>query len=373
MIHFNNAGAALQPNLVHRAVLEHLNLEQTIGGYEAEACAEDLLEDFYDAFAALLNCSRDEIAYIENATRAWDMAFYALPLKEGDRVLTHEAEYASNYLAFLQQTHRRGIVIDVVPSDGHGQVDVDAMVQMIKPRTKLIAITHVPTHGGLVNPAEAVGEIARQHNLLYLLDACQSVGQMPINVKLIGCDVLSGTGRKFLRGPRGTGFLYVRRDLLRTLEPPFIDLHAATWLDRDRYVLRDDARRFENWESYVAGRIGLRQAVRYALDLGLERIEARVNVLADQLREGLSSVPSVTVRDRGARRCGIVTFTKDGEAPDLIAKRLRALGVNVSVSLAAYARLDLDQRGLQSIVRASVHYYNTAKEVETFCRLVAET
>jgi len=192
------------------------------------------------------------------------------------------------------------------------------------------------------NPAEAVGEIARQHNCFTYLMPARQVGQMAINVKLIGCDVLFGTGRKFLRDPRGTGFLYVRRDLLRALEPPFIDLHAATCLDRDHYVLRDDARRFENWESYVAGRIGLRQAVRYALDLGLERIEAQVNVLADQLREGLNSVPSVTVWDRSARRCGIVTFTKDGEAPDLLAKRLRASGVNVSVSFAAYARLDLD-------------------------------
>lgn len=372
VIHFNNAGAALPPDPVHRAVLGHLELERAMGGYEAAARAAPALEDFYDAFAALLGCGRDEIAWCENATRAWDMAFYSLPLEEGDRVLTHEAEYASNYLAFLQQVRRRGIVIDVVPSDGAGQVDVDAMARMVAPRTRLVAITHVPTQGGLVNPAAAVGEVARAHGLTFLLDACQSVGQMPVDVAAIGCDFLSGTGRKFLRGPRGTGFLYVRRELARTLEPPFIDLHAATWTAPDRYELRGDARRFENWESHVAGRIGLATAARYAQGLGLEAIEARVTALAERLRRGLADLPEVTVQDRGKRRCAIVTFTKDGEEAEPLAQRLRAAGVNVSVSRAASARLDLGGRSLEAIVRASVHYYNTEEEVDRFCRLVAE-
>jgi cysteine desulfurase/selenocysteine lyase len=373
LIHFNNAGASLMPNPVYRAVLDHLALEQSIGGYAAEDDATPALEDFYDAFAALLNCERSEVAYVENATRAWDMAFYSLPLKAGDRILTAEAEYVSNFLAFLHQARRRGLEVDVVPSDASGQLDLDAMERMVTPGTRLVAITHVPTQGGLVNPAEEVGKIARRHGITYLLDACQSVGQMPLDVQRIGCHMLSGTGRKFLRGPRGTGFLYVSKEILDLLDPPFIDLHAATWTDVRSFEIRPDARRFENWESFVAGRVGLRAAVRYALEIGLEQIRARVNMLADRLRTSLAELPGVTVRDLGRVRSGIVTFTKDGEQPRDIQARLRTANISVSVSSKSSAQLDFGRRGLTQVVRASVHYFNTEDEIGRFCEALART
>ncbi len=367
LIHFNNAGASLMPAPVYRAMLEHLALEQRVGGYEAEADAEPALEDFYDAFAALLHCERSEIAYVENATRAWDMAFYSLPLKEGDRILTAEAEYVSNFLGFLHQAERRGLDIDVAPCDASGQLDLDALERMITPNTKLIAITHIPTQGSLVNPAEEVGKIARRHGITYLLDACQSVGQMPLDVAKIGCQLLSGTGRKFLRGPRGTGFLYASKEILGRLDPPFIDMRAATWTDARSFELRPDARRFENWESFVAGRVGLRAAVRYALDLGLDRIQARITTLADRLRDELARLPGVSVHDLGRTRSGIVTFVKDGEQPRAVQARLRSARINVSVSSKTSAQLDFGRRGLSQVVRASAHYFNTEEEIAVFC------
>jgi cysteine desulfurase / selenocysteine lyase len=371
LIHFNNAGSSLMPTPVYQAVLDHLALEQTIGGYAAEDEAEPALEDFYDAFAALLSCERSEIAYVENATRAWDMAFYSLPLKEGDRILTVEAEYVSNFLAYLHQARRRGLEIDLAPCDASGQVDLDALERLIGPKTKLIAVTHIPTQGGLVNPAEEIGKIARRHGITYLLDACQSVGQMPLDVGKIGCDLLSGTGRKFLRGPRGTGFLYASKKIIDRLDPPFIDLHAATWTDARTFELRPDARRFENWESFVAGRLGLRAAVRYALDVGLEPIRARVTLLADRLRTSLSELPGVKIQDLGRVRSGIVTFTKEDEQPRDIQARLRTGNIGVSVSSKSSAQLDFGRRGLTQVVRASVHYFNTEQEIATFCKVLS--
>lgn len=359
LLHFNNAGASLTPQPVYDALIAHLQLEQHIGSYEAEEAASATLTDFYDAIAEMLSCHRDEIAYIENATRAWDMAFYSLPLKAGDQILTHSSEYASNYLAYLQLAQRRGLKIDVVPSDAYGQIDVAALESMINEDTRLISINYIPTQSGLVNPAEKVGEIANRHGIFYLLDACQAVGQMPVDVNRIKCDLLTATGRKFLRGPRGTGFLYVRRTILDKLDPPFVDLRSGNWIDADNFEFAPGAKRFENWESYVAGKIGLTHAVRYALDIGLDNIQNRVVALAEQLRSQLTKVNAVTVSDPGEHKCGIVTFHKQDEEAFALAARLRDKSINISVTTSASARLDSRFSGQQNFARASVHYFNS--------------
>ena len=371
VLHFNNAGAALMPQPVLHATIGHLQLEALIGGYEAAEQSHEAVEHVYNAAATLLGCHRDEIAIVENATRAWDMAFYAVPLGPGDRILTAVAEYASNYIAFLQVARKTGAVVEVIPNDASGQLSIEALHRAIDDRVKLIAITHVPTNGGLVNPAAAVGKVAREAGVMFLLDACQSVGQMPIDVEAIGCDMLSATGRKYLRGPRGTGFLYVRQGILERLEPPFLDLHAAHWVAPERFEIRPDARRFENWEAYYAGKIGLGVAIDYALEWGLEVIWERISRLADDLRQQLSAIPGVTVRDQGLDRCGIVALTMAGREADDVQRLLGNAGINVSVSRIASTRLDMEARALPDLVRASVHYYNTEAEIERFCGVLA--
>lgn len=371
ILHFNNAGAGLMPMPVHDALSQHLAREAAIGGYEAHAEAAHACDAFYTEMAALLNANPLEMSFVENATRAWDMAFFSLPLQPGDRILTHASEYVSNYLGLMLQAKRRGLEIDLIPSDASGQVDVDAIAPLITAKTRLIALTHVPTQGGLVNSAEEVGKIAKAHGLFYLLDACQSAGQIDLDVEKLGCDMLSGTGRKYLRGPRGTGFLYVRKALIKDLEPPFIDLFSAEWTNADTYELAPDAKRFENWERFVAGQIGLGVAVGYARAIGLPAIETRVTALGASLRDQLSEISGVTVQDLGTRKCGIVTFTKEGRSPHHLHVALRAEEMNISVSNRTSAQLDLGPRNLSHLARASVHYYNTEDEIGRFVATVA--
>ncbi|WP_339630614.1 aminotransferase class V-fold PLP-dependent enzyme [uncultured Sneathiella sp.] len=363
-IHLNNAGAALMPLPVYDAVKDHLDLELAIGGYEAQARAKAAFERTYDAIAELINCDRSEIALVENATVGWQMAFYGMRFETGDRILTVEAEYAANVIAYLQVAKRTGVKIDFVPSDDSGQMDVAALEKMIDDKVKLISVTHVPTNGGLINPAAEIGKVARKHGIPYLLDACQAVGQIPVDVEEIGCDMLSVTGRKYLRGPRGTGFLYVRKGFMDQLEPPFLDMHGAEWISIDQYEMRDDARRFENWEFNVAAVIGLGVAVDYLLDLGIKETSARLCALAATAREKLAALPAITVQDIGAKKGGIVTFTHAEKSANEIKALLAGKAVNVSVTNLSSTRYDLEKRGLESMVRASFHYYNTEEEID---------
>lgn len=379
VLHFNNAGASLQPACVVERVKAHLDLESEIGGYEAADRTVDEYERIYSTLGKMLGCATEEIALVESATRAWDGVFYALAerFQAGDKILTAANEYVSNYIAFLQAARRRGVEIVVVPSEPHGEISLTGLEAAIGEhgkRVKLIALTHVPTNGGLVQPAAAVGGIARAHQIPFLLDACQSAGQLPLNVDELGCDMLSGTGRKYLRGPRGTGFLYVRRPLLEQLEPASLDMRGANWTARDEYKMRNDARRFETWESSIACRLGLGVAVEYALALGMDAIAERVAALAEELRTRLAGIPGVTVRDFAGSgrhaRSGIVTFTHRQFPAQAIFEKLRDRRMNTRVTATESTRIDMEERGLTEMVRASVHYYNTEEEIGRFVEAV---
>lgn len=381
VLHLNNAGAALMPRPVYDTMMAHLAREYATGGYEAKEEANERLDAVYASLARLLHAAPDEIAVVENATRAFDMGFHAIPFAPGDVIFTSHAEYGSNYLAYLHVARAQPVEVRVVPDDEYGQLDLAALAALLADpgpgrRARLVAVSHIPTQSGLVQPAAAIGALARRYGALYLLDATQSAGQLPLDVCAIGCDLLCGTGRKYLRGPRGVGFLYARREALPELCPPFIDIHAATWTSPTSYTLRPDARRFENWESNIAGTLGLGAAVDYTLALGLDPIWERVRALAATLRAGLAAIPRVTVHDRGAVLGGLVTFSIAGHEPPAIQEALRtradraasagARPINVSVSVATSALLDFATRDVTSWLRASVHYYNSAAELDEF-------
>ncbi|MYI89472.1 MAG: aminotransferase class V-fold PLP-dependent enzyme [Gammaproteobacteria bacterium] len=372
LVHLHHSGSALMPNPVVDAVRTHLDLEIFRGGYEAEDYAREKLNNTYDSIARMLNCKESEIALSESASVSWNSAFYGIAqtFRKGDRVLTSRAEYVSNMIAYQQVAERTGIKVSVVPDDEDGQLDCRALESLIDRKVKLIAVTHVPTYNGLVNPVNNIGQIANDYQIPYLVDACQSVGQMPLDVIQMGCDALSATGRKFLRGPRGTGFLYIREQSLDKFPPSVLDLHSATWVERDRYELQSGARRYELFESNIAARIGLGVAVDYAMSLGLVEIYSRIRFLASRLREQLSEIGGVTVWDKGVEKCGIVTFSIEGTDAENFQMLMREKNINIGVSKRNCALIDFDDWGVDALIRSPVHYYNTEDEIDFFAKEV---
>ncbi|WP_138429991.1 aminotransferase class V-fold PLP-dependent enzyme [Fodinibius saliphilus] len=366
VIHFNNAGASLMPSTVSESVISFLKKETLRGGYETANNYRDQIDQVYPVIATFINATPQEIALQENATMAWNMAFWAIDFQPGDRILTSVSEYASNYIAYLKLQKMMDISVEVIPNTDAGMTSVEALSSMLDEKVKLVSITHIPTNSGLVNSVEQIGDIIKPYSCLYLVDACQSVGHYPVDVKKIGCDMLSATGRKYLRGPRGTGFLYVNNEILTQLTPPFLDLHSAEWIKKEEYRVRNDARQFENWETNYAGVMGLKEAVSYATNLGISNIWKRITTLASTLRNTLSQISNVSVHDIGTTQGGIVTFTIDNISAELIQQKLSSNDINVSVSRKSSTRLDMEQRSLDQLIRASVHYYNTEKEISTF-------
>ena len=369
--HLNNAGAGLLSSVTIAAMTDYLQREALIGGYEAEAQAADQIGAVYESLVELIGALPSQIALFDNSTHAWNAACYSVPLQAGDRILTGRNEYGSAVLAYLQRAHRTGAEVVVVPNDDSGQIDVAALADLIDERTKLIGLTWVPTAGGLVNPAADVGRLARDADVLYLLDATQAVGQFPINVSAIGCDMLTGTGRKFLRGPRGTGFLYVGPRALERLDPFVAEIRSATWDGGRSFTWVDGARRLETWESSYLNVVGLGAAVRQALDIGIDRIGRRSAALGARLRTDLAEIDGVTVHDLGREQCAIVTARVAGVDSGEVADALSRRGINVSTTVAEHNQFDSEVRDVHPLVRLSPHYYNTDAEIDQAVAAVA--
>jgi selenocysteine lyase/cysteine desulfurase len=366
MIHFNNAGASLPPDKVANCLYSYLRDEEMRGGYEVMAERAGQIQNFYSAVAQLLNCSTEEIAFTDSATRAWNAAFYALDLQRGDQVLASSAEYGSNLVAMLHRARKEGIEIVWVPDNPSGHIDVQALEKFIGPRVKLICLTLVPSGSGVVNPAADVGRIAQQAGIPYLLDACQALGQLPVDVETIGCDMLCGTGRKFLRGPRGTGLLYVRKSQLDNLEPSQLNHHAAKLLSTNNFQIKPDAKRFECWERSYAGQAALGVAIDYALEWGLENIRKRIDHLAKRLRQELADIDSARLVEPDGAQCGIISFRSTKKSAQELQRQLAHHHINTSTVMFDANPFKTQKAGAPAALRVSLHYYNTIDEIQEF-------
>lgn len=375
--HFNNAGGSLPPQPVLDAVISHLQREALQGPVEAGNAAAAAIDDAYAAAADLLNCRPHEIAIAESGSRGWSAAFSHFALgngrfRPGDRILTSASEWAGNYIALLDAARAAGASVELIPTGSDGTPSIEVLRNMVDDRVRLIALTHVAANGGMVNPAAEVGAIARSAGIPFLLDAAQSIGQMPVDVEVIGCDMLTAPGRKFLRAPRGTGLIYIRQSLLEKMRPVLADNSSAELTDDDRIAFVRDARMLETNENARALRIGLGVAIRYALAIGLDEIEARITALVSYLRRQLAHIDRVVLRDQGRRQSGIVSFTIDGLPAIDVRNRLYGRKINISVGGAAYTPLDMKARGLAEILRASVHVYNTEDEIDELCAALSD-
>jgi selenocysteine lyase/cysteine desulfurase len=380
VIHLNNAGSGLMPDIVTRAQLDHIKLESEIGGYEAAALRADIVNAFYEQASLLFNCKPANIAFTASATDSYTRALSSIAFKAGDVILTDCDDFVSNQIQFLSLQKRLGIKIVHINNANIGGVDLnDLQEKLRKYLPRLLAITHIPTNSGLVQPVDAIAKIYTDHlnaypdKTWYILDACQSVGQMKLDVQKLGCDFLSVTCRKFLRGPRGTGALYISDKALQAgLEPMFIDMRGAEWTEKDKYKQQPDAKRFEDWEFAYSAVMGTKAAIEYCRNIGEDKIWHQVKLLSGITRQKLSEINGIKIFDRGPERGGSVTFSVKGSDPVLIVSELLKRNINVVASYRAFGVIDFDEKGIKWVVRASPHYYNTLDEIDTFIEAVKE-
>lgn len=363
VIHFNHAGASLPSQTTLDAILGQLQRE-ALGG-PMEAADQSVQARARSAAATLLNSVPEAIAFASSGSAAWGMAFNALgPWQPGERILVGRHEWGGN-LACIARAVKAGAQLEVIPCDETGAVSVAALERMIDPKVKLIALTWLPANGGLINPAEAIGTVARQHGIAYFIDAGQALGQLPCDVQALNCDVFKGAGRKFLRGPRGTALLYIRPEFMQRLQPTQLDVLSAPW-DGQGFTLRNDARRFETSEVSVALLAGLANALEECNSLGAANIRQRIDSLSQGLRKKLTTIPGLTLHNLGPtdHQSGLIAFTLKGWDSIELKLRLAQHGINIGANGVAYTPLDMQARGLESIARIAVSYLNTEEEIE---------
>jgi selenocysteine lyase/cysteine desulfurase len=372
-IFLNSAGASLMPHSVVKKIEAYLHLEEKFGGYEVEEMQKAAIQEFYNQAAQLIGAKAHNIAFTHDATDAFSKALSSIPFSKGDKILTTDDDYASNHIQFLSLKKRFGIEIHRMSKLSNGDLDIphfQSLINTLMPN--LVAVSHIPTNSGLIQDVYKIGEICNKHDVLYLVDACQSIGQIKVNVNQLKCDFLSTTGRKFLRGPRGTGFLYVSDKVLKNgYEPLFIDGRGATWKGIEEYLPQQTARRFETWESPYALVIGLTEALQYYQKIGVEEIESYNQKLMSRLQENLSQIPAVKVYDKGSLQGSILTFRKSNVDLETTTQKLKDNDIYFSVSSLEWGVIDFQEKGVDWLIRLSPHYFNTFNEIDKVSEIIA--
>ncbi len=369
---FNSASSSLPPKSVVEVITEYLVEEQQVGGYTIEDDRANAIANFYIQAAKLLNCKPQNIAFAYNATDAFSKALLSIDFEKGDVIITSDDDYVSNHFQFIALQKRIGVKVIRIKTLENGDLDISHFKEVVVTKQpKLVAVTHVPTNSGLVQDVTSIGRICANYNILFLLDACQSVGQLVVDVQDIQCDFLVVTGRKWLRGPRGTGILYVSDRVLNAGMYPFsIDGNGGIWYKANDFKIIETAQRFELFESSKALVVGFAEALHYLNAIGIERISERNKQLITALRTNLNAIKGVNLYDRGSVTSSILTFRKEGKSLEDIQNALKAHSIFHSVSSKPWGVIDFNKKGVDWVIRLSPHYFNTIKEIDRVSEII---
>jgi selenocysteine lyase/cysteine desulfurase len=365
--HLNAAGAGLMPECVVAAIKSHLDLEARRGVHWAAADAGSAIEETRLLAGRLMGVAPTHLAFGEQASRLWALAFASMPLKRGDRILIARNDWGGNILNAVRRAAASGAEVIRLPMTEQGRIDVEQAKALVDERTVAISVSAVASSFGLRQPVEALGSIARPEACLYFVDGAQAAGQFELTLPGASADIMVAPGRKWLRGGRGQAMMALSdRALRRLVQPIIVDQGAGVWCPDDGFLSREDGRRFEAWEFSAAGRLGLRASLQELDRIGLANVRAHNFEKLRRLRTNLRDIPGLTVFEDEDAGAAFLTFQHTSLSADTIVEELAMRGIAIASVGLDYARWELEARGLERIVRVAPHIYSSEDDIGRF-------
>ena len=360
-INFNNAGASLLEQSTENEISKYLKLETKISGYYIEQEKKEILNNFYFNAAKLLNCKPKEISFLQSSTYGWNLFISSLTTKKKSNVVIFDNEYGSNYISLINNNFN----VRVSKLKENGQVSFEDLRKKIDRYTALVAVCHIASQCGNIIDVEKLGRFIKNinSNIIFLIDACQSAGHLKLNVKKNMCDALVCSGRKYLRGPRGTGLIFIKDSIQKNITPKIIDTTKSKIIGRNLSIFNKE-NIFETFEYSPSLKIGLSKAIEKYNKLGHKKIELKIKNLSKYFRKKISSNPYVIVHENEKLISGINTFSIKGKGSHDIYSFLKQKKMITSVSTFQTSTHYFKKKKFNDVVRVSFHYFNKKKEVD---------
>lgn len=371
--YLNNAGAALMSEKTYNIIMSHMKLEMELGAYQAAQSVKSEIEQFYLNAAKLINAnSVDEIAFMDSASRGWNMAIYGLRMSAKDTIITLSSEFGTNLITIFDKAKKANANVKILNCDINGDFSLNELEECLKKGAKFIAISHVVAHGSIINPVEEIGKLAKQYGCTYIVDGCQAVGQIPVNIDMLNCDAYITTGRKWLRGPRGTGFLYINK--MAEIDTTQLDLASADLIfDKDLNIsdiqIRNDAKRFELWERSIANVLGLSNAIQESFfhDSMLNNMRNHVNLIRSEIIDNRN----FTLIGKEKSESLIIGFyLNNPEKESIVERSFKDVDISISTMHDWDCPLHFPKNGATKIFRIAPHYYTDEDTIQLTCKAI---